>query len=119
MTFIPEIRDLYWTIRHIIQSTFWGVPSGGFVLTFNHKNFTFRTYTVMNPSDKEAGFFLGVFTNLLILGYKEEERTICTDVTNTEQIMKYIFRYTDDEIEIAKIQGSLHAPDDPRFNKSD
>lgn len=73
----------------------------------------------MNPSESQAGFFRGVFTNLLVLGYKEAERTMCKDVDSTEDIMKYIFKFTDDQIEISKIQGSLMAPDDPRFDQMD
>ena len=116
MTYIPSSRDLNWTMKNMHNLQSWAVPSGGFVVLFDHNNHKFKTFTIAQPDERKTQNFTSTCTNLLNLGYTESNRVICEGVSSTDELLKDFFQYSDDEIERSKILSILTQPDDPRFS---
>lgn len=115
MTYIPSSRDLNWTMKSIHNKQSWALPSGGFVVLFDHNNHKFKTFTIAQLDERQTQYFTNTYTNLLTLGYTESNRVICEGVSSTDELLKNFFQFSDDDIERSKILGILKQPDDPRF----
>jgi hypothetical protein len=119
VTYIPTAQDLDWTKRVIQGKHSWAVPSGGCILTLNHDQMKFATFIKTNPNPQEIDLFDRIFLNMIALGYQEEKRIICEGANSTDDIARNVFEWTNDEIELSKINSLRNRPTDPRFNMNE
>ncbi|RJU80741.1 MAG: hypothetical protein DWC09_06050 [Candidatus Poseidoniales archaeon] len=118
MTYIPTSRDLNWTMKTIHSLSLWAMPSGASVIVFDHPKRSFKAYVAGLASEEHLQNFTKSYTNLLCLGYTENQRVICEDVGNSQQILEDFFKFSSDELERALVKGKLNAVNDPRFEES-
>lgn len=85
-----------------IQGTHWAVPAGGFILTFNHDASQFTTYMKINPSPDEIDLFERVATNMIFLGYEEEQRIICEGKNSVDEIAIDVLGWSQNDIAKSK-----------------
>ena len=90
--YVPTSADLDWTsgaVEHMKRNSIhWATPGAGCIIIFDHENLSFTVGMNGAPSFDELQNFARIRTNLIVLGFSEEQIYLIPDTTSTDDILR-------------------------------
>ena len=92
LDYVPAAADLEWTrnaLDYMRQNdTHWATPGAGCIILFDHEKMNFSVGMNGAPTMDELHNFARIRANLLLLGYRVDQKHVIPDTASTDDILR-------------------------------